>query len=1145
MPLPRSQPPASKGFALVVALSLMAFMVLLILTLSALVQVESQSSELSLKQMEARQNALLGLSVALGQLQKYTGPDQRVTATGELLDAGPGVRHWTGVWGNAANPRDLSAASDPVLLQWLVSGNEGQNFDPLAGVDLSPLGYGQVRDAGDPPTYGSAVTTNGLGPDPDPSGEYFIGGDDAVLLVGKGSVLTNDLPATEAAAVLAPLVEIKANGGSYAWWIGDEGVKARVDLVDPFVNPNPALIAEGYVADAAAKERLSVPQRFAPEMIDGFSSLSPNDPELRKLWELDQLSLIDPALASPVRESFHQLTTASQSVIADSARGGLKKDFTYLAALPIADFKTALDLEAADFNPILPESVMPKASNGPTWEQLHDFVSFEVPTSGIEPRGQTATQHGFHPVLVMAKIWFGVSASPIGAGSWEVIYYIFPNFILANPYDAPIAPTDYTFRLDFSDDTSFIGAWPNATGSGNRSDSASNIGVVKMADIFNDLRFKIELGETMAPGEARVFSIHTDELDDDGRVFRDVDSPQTIRMENDWDLGYAAMAVESGAVVDEAELEFGGKSEDNGIAISVRGGSEVTLNLLDESENELFQRIEGINVVNAMSNARSPYTYLARSVDESSIVLPPSPATLRRIQSGWHFKLMDPGHYPGFAVGYSGVSSGDVRRAIDPQYNWRAPLQARTAHAETFGAMGTDTFVNFAAATWQWYTLNFMNFEGSDLTKPQWAGVIQQRDAQADEFNQFRWQAFHAPRGLQAFASVGSFQHFNAGGHLSGYSFAPATSTNPLWAPRFIAPARAIGNSRANPFVSRDRFQESLSNQPHYDLSYLLNRELLDPFFFTTYPQDSSVAVSDAMRLTNTRLSPVSTDAGLGEVSLFRVPSPPAYQAGDARKAAEALFLDGGFNINSTSKAAWVALLHSLKDTRLNGEEDLTAPFPRSVEVTGGKAVPADLELEDSWNGFRDLSHAEIDALATALVQEIRARGPFLSLADFANRSLSTGADGLAGALQTAIDVAGINSDFPDEVEAWNNEIVPTTPTALPSGLYVDDEHLPKHLFEGAVAWLTQADVFQTLAPVLSARSDTFRIRAYGDVRDPLSDAVSARAWCEAIVQRSPQWVDGTEDAKLDPVSLTRDENHAFGRRYKVIAFRWLNEEDI
>lgn len=63
------------GFALVLALSLMAFVLLLLMTLGGLVQVESRSSQTQLKQLEAQQAALLGLNIAIGELQKTAGPD--------------------------------------------------------------------------------------------------------------------------------------------------------------------------------------------------------------------------------------------------------------------------------------------------------------------------------------------------------------------------------------------------------------------------------------------------------------------------------------------------------------------------------------------------------------------------------------------------------------------------------------------------------------------------------------------------------------------------------------------------------------------------------------------------------------------------------------------------------------------------------------------------------------------------------------------------------------------------------------------------------------------------------------------------------------------------------------------------------------
>ena len=93
---------SSGGFALVLALSIMAFVLLLVLSISTLVQVESRTSLLSSARVEAEQAALLGLNIALGELQKAAGPDQRVTATVDILPITPDQTneqpHLLGVW---------------------------------------------------------------------------------------------------------------------------------------------------------------------------------------------------------------------------------------------------------------------------------------------------------------------------------------------------------------------------------------------------------------------------------------------------------------------------------------------------------------------------------------------------------------------------------------------------------------------------------------------------------------------------------------------------------------------------------------------------------------------------------------------------------------------------------------------------------------------------------------------------------------------------------------------------------------------------------------------------------------------------------------------------------------------------------------
>ncbi|MGE4550210.1 MAG: hypothetical protein AAEJ57_02390, partial [Opitutales bacterium] len=121
------------GFALVLALALLSFMFLLVLALISYIAVESRMSSALKTHSLARAHAKLGLLVAIGELQQYAGPDQRVTATGAILDENPytplveGVDqpYWTGVWKrDPAAPLDSSANSssepwdDPLDPDW-------------------------------------------------------------------------------------------------------------------------------------------------------------------------------------------------------------------------------------------------------------------------------------------------------------------------------------------------------------------------------------------------------------------------------------------------------------------------------------------------------------------------------------------------------------------------------------------------------------------------------------------------------------------------------------------------------------------------------------------------------------------------------------------------------------------------------------------------------------------------------------------------------------------------------------------------------------------------------------------------------------------------------------------------------------------
>ena len=64
---------------------MMAFVLVLLLSMTLLVQVETTNSRQALNQLRAKESARLALMMALGDLQRYAGPDQRVTARAEIL----------------------------------------------------------------------------------------------------------------------------------------------------------------------------------------------------------------------------------------------------------------------------------------------------------------------------------------------------------------------------------------------------------------------------------------------------------------------------------------------------------------------------------------------------------------------------------------------------------------------------------------------------------------------------------------------------------------------------------------------------------------------------------------------------------------------------------------------------------------------------------------------------------------------------------------------------------------------------------------------------------------------------------------------------------------------------------------------------
>jgi hypothetical protein len=271
---------------------------------------------------------------------------------------------------------------------------------------------------------------------------------------------------------------------------------------------------------------------------------------------------------------------------------------------------------------------------------------------------------------------------------------------------------------------------------------------------------------------------------------------------------------------------------------------------------------------------------------------------------------------------------------------------------------------------------------------------------------------------------------------------------------------------------------------------------------------------------------------------------------GAADLTAALLRVEGMFNVNSTSVQAWRALLSSL----LNEEILVTEPLgrmDRSADVQGtpvvGLLAPQDLEAQGQgavalnepaqWRGRRELSEQEITELAQAIVREVRLRGPFLSLADFVNRRVGNDAElARAGTIQSALDSdeVSINAGYRN-----GGRMVGPAANRLP---FPEAEQGP--MSTGIPGIVKQADLLTPLAPILSARSDTFRIRAYGESVDA-SGRVVARAWCEAVVERQADFVDPSDPPETRLNNLRSPVNRNFGRRFEIVSFRWIGPQEV
>jgi Tfp pilus assembly protein PilX len=1246
----------SQGFALIISLGILAFVLLLLLSLTAFVRVETRVSENTITQLSARQNALLALHVALGELQKSTGPDQRVSAAADIAAAADGgrlssgevaqntqsatgtenglsvdgaasiqtgTRWWTGVWGRAGSSYSSSIDSvysetpSPVLLNWLVSGNEGNdytvdsdgwisennstNFTPGDAIDWSATGL----SSSDPSTW---TSTSGYA-----DFEIKSSGQKAVLLVGPDSAGVSAIDGEDASEryVLAPLVDIDSSSnsnavGRYAWWVGDEGTKASLTLADPYPGLNDP--DANTTAGAQARLRLMSASRSGVELLSGWEDYPLADDtsatsQFERVNELSEIQYVISSLTTEVLgSSFHDLTRYASGLLTDTLNSGLRTDLTYY-------FESASNWNSSALKgePIIPESYSPQWQNGesaPKWDWLYSFYNTNpsISSSSYTIRPETDTELGIAPVITQFR-WIVFTENDSATLEEDLITnikkvpegttYSLPvrcnvAFVLANPYNFTLnIPADeLEFVVKNNDITArglVIRGADNA-GKGTdfitagilRTDSntTETSGLLDMVKFTVPSAFTIEPGETVTlgvEGNSTSLSSTNAPLDEPtNTVALSVRTTSNPLVSSDYFTGLDTL--------DFTTPSAGDYTGSLGIAL-YQYGADLSLTMRSQGTLDTYQRIEHFEV--NKDNQLNSFTGLVLGSAHLKFIAP-----AQRIQV-WsttdhlndifsYYVTARP--FQDFNIRASTVTHPNVY----PDTLWSYRLLGPPSYGAgvlTYAAGGEAGNDIKSAFTQDLHPAQWAEDFNDDIRQAALSGVLYDFPRRSSE--------------QLPVLSLAQLQHANI-----------ATNDETQDGTINLQTGTPIGNSYFNPFVTRSQSIETRDNNfslatstgsstRYFDLSYLLNTALWDSYFFSGIPQSGSDY----------------------EPSNLRYALDDAATSSEARSAdsAASLTVQGAFNINSTSQDAWAAVLGGLNGLRVYDDvTDDGVPFPRTLwqpqdsVKNGDNSYQTSGTGDDAYAGYRRLTGDEIDLLAGEIVKRVRARGPFVSLAHFINRTLVTASSdfnseindadgagnlassdvpqgqGLSGPLQAAIDstAAGINtfvSDGGDVVEAnaggdygdrvlFNGEVVNSdkrTPNddneriAYFSDKIYDAPHTEWDMDEtanpgpygrtttGSAAWLMQADVLQAIGSALSARSDTFVIRSYGEVVDPFdSSRKIAGAWCEAVVQRTIDYVDSSDDVEDDYSELSTN-NERFGRSYRIVDFRWLSADEI
>ncbi len=1201
-PKPLRKP--KNGFALVVTIGMMVLLTIVVVATLSLSTITLRTVSQDSAQAVARANARMAMVMAMGQLQKAAGPDKRVTATADIQGSQKNPK-WTGVWEGGRNTRNSDVT-------WLVSGNNPDPNGLLTDENSALLAASPPTDSTRPELRAEFVRIEGKQLD----GRY------AYATLDEGTKVRVDVAnPDEKRGQLMDYERIgRSQSPSEPGFASfDSKHKAMWSGFDSDF-PNPVdrriLASMGTVALAAKEsgdlKRYDIPNHYFDDLTTGGFGLPVNvaDGGMKKDLSLilDTTQQTKPfvtdflgagwSLANSGDSGFVPGTIVYKFNIRDNRKFTLSNSITdnYSRGFVGPNWGTLYNYarmwETVQGNQSRMIGMLPRVESD--LRQV-DWKPYEEAFKSDDFRKDIQHQNsGLNPVMAMAQVGFSLQTEQIGTlpipGGGRVPIYgvmlaVKPVIGLWNPYNIHISSAAYQVEWALSPALQLRSTTASPS---NGSPRAMNIflrdywgeaGGIFPTDAPNNQGgsyFRLRTPEvTFEPGEYRLFSPAGANLvmaaNNEVTGTNNPTGSYIIRLRPN---------TESGVTLEPEPRRI---QYPSGIRLSV-----TNFDLQDTHQPFLMEvqnRYKGISLqaanmwltLKAGQSVGNYTTHLNRYTDlwnggkngnDGAMKIPEAV-----VETGTE--------KPSYAV--------DVLTTPQHIATWRFYTRTSTEAEGDQGLRGwidsnprvlTNNFrfdgsSNTVNGLQGWYTSSnllgwandgsYGDGNGGNRGLVQEGGAIGTTIPDGPESSPGRWQGLTGPRsrgreGLThvvvydipraPLTSVGQFQHAN----LSRYTFEPG----------FV-----VGNSYANVRIPLDSTVARNFGDMGFnvvDISYEANEKLWDTLFFSTLAPDYKGGGNNFDRtfdrpalllrrksLPNPRM--VYTELP-GDTSIDKIISDAGENA--PQTIATRIMVEGAFNVNSTSKTAWKAVLSTMEGSELP-IASVTSPSQKPVyeepqgirfsrlnhPIAGGGYSGGGSDSALFWTSWRSLSDSELEALADAIVREVKDRGPFRSMSEFVNRNPNGNrAQQSKGALQAAID-GSVNNDLDGLGYA----------ATKPRGSNFSDAVAGENQTSGHAGYLLQGDILQCLAPIMQVRSDYFRIRACGEALDK-SGKVLARAWCEAFVQRMPEYLDPADrpEAPLDEprpsdpyrkADLRSEVNKTFGRRMQMVSFRWLNPNEL